>query len=141
MFNEVGLFREDLGRIADSLLSSEEMEMVIRLSQRGHKIGYVPGAGVHHRIPEDRATMSWLRKRADWEGFSEVLVVGATHNSSRFALICGAAREIKSVGRAALSKGLGLEEQIRYAWRLGTARQYLAEATRNIGLRAFRSSS
>src|SRR5262245_37859431 len=43
VFNEVGLFREDLGRIADSLLSSEEMEMVIRLAKRGHKIGYVPG--------------------------------------------------------------------------------------------------
>jgi len=141
VFEEVGLFREDLGRSADSLFSSEETDMVIRLYERDHKIGYVPGAEVRHRIPEDRATMSWLRKRAYWGGVSWVLTDGATRGSSRFGLLRKAAWMIQGVGRTALRKGLGLDKQIEYAWQLGMARQYLAEAARNSGARALRSGS
>ena len=141
VFSEVGLFREDLGRVATSLLSTEEAEMVIRLSKRGYKIGYVPGAEIHHRIPEHRATMGWLRKRAYWGGISSVLAFGASRSLSRFGLICEAARKVKNVGVAAYIKGLGLDDQLRYAWQLGIARQYLAEAVRSGGPRTFRSTS
>jgi glycosyltransferase involved in cell wall biosynthesis len=139
VFDEVGLFREDLGRVADSLLSAEETDMVIRLYQRGHKIGYVPGAAVWHRVSEDRATMSWLKKRAYWGGVSYVLAVGTLSNLSRFGLIGKAVQKIGTVGKAVLTNGCGLNEQIYYAWQLGAARQYLAEAARNNGSRAFRS--
>jgi hypothetical protein len=78
--------------------------------------------------------MSWLRKRAYWGGISHVRTDGSNRNSSRFDLIRKAAVTVQSVGKAARTNGLGLADQIYYAWMLGTARQYLAEAARGIGL-------
>lgn len=141
VFEEVGPFREDLGRSADSLFSSEETDLVSRLYARGHKIGYVPGAEIRHRILEDRATMSWLRKRAYWGGVSQVLADETPHCSSRFTLLRKAAGKIQNIGRAVFRKGLGLDRQIAYAWQLGMVRQYLIEAVRLSGPRTLRSCS
>ena len=66
IFAEVGLFKPSLGRIANSLLSCEETEVVTRLHNAGHKVGYVAGAEVRHRVVPHRARISWLRKRAYW---------------------------------------------------------------------------
>lgn len=141
VFDEVGLFKEDLGRIAHSLLSEEEREMVSRIYERGLKVGYVPGAEVQHRIGEDRARMSWLRKRAYWGGISLVLADGVTRGSSPTRLLRKAARTVRNVQREACTKGLGLDDQIRYAWELGKARQYLVEAARSVALRMSDSDS
>jgi glycosyltransferase involved in cell wall biosynthesis len=140
VFEEVGLFREDLGRSADTLFSSEETDMTIRLYARGHKVGYAPSAEVRHRIPENRATMSWLRKRAYWGGVSQVRADGTIRGSSRVALLCKAAWMVQNISRTVFQKGLGLDRQIAYAWQLGMVRQYLTEAARS-GSRVLRSGS
>lgn len=141
VFEEVGLFREDLGRVADSLLSAEETDIVTKIHERGHQVGYAPAAEVRHRVPEKRATMSWLRRRAYWGGVSHVLADGATRRSKRLGLIRSAAWRLRGVGGSAFRKGLGLNDQIEYAWQLGMARQYLAEAARSLGSRTLRTGS
>jgi GT2 family glycosyltransferase len=141
VFEEVGPFREDLGRSAASLFSSEETDLAARLYARGHKIGYVPDAEVRHRIPGHRVTMSWLRKRAYWGGVSQVLADETACRSSRIALLRKAAGKIQNIGRAVFRKGLGLDRQIAYAWQLGMARQYLTEAARAGGSRTLSSGS
>jgi glycosyltransferase involved in cell wall biosynthesis len=141
VFDEVGLFREDLGRRGNSLLSGEEVDMVIRLHERGHEVGYVPSAEVRHRIPQDRATVSWLRRRAYWGGISCVLTDGARRSAGCFKLLRKAAWMALGASSSTLRKGLGFDDQIGCAFRLGMARQYLVEAVRSIGTESLRSGS
>jgi glycosyltransferase involved in cell wall biosynthesis len=129
VFNNIGLFREDLGRVASSLISCEESEIAMRLHQRLYGIGYVPDAMVRHRVSSDRATISWLRKRAFWGGVSNVLLAQArTRCLSRRQLIKQGSEVIREVGRAALKNGFGVEDQLKYMRQLGVARQFLLEA-------------
>jgi glucosyl-dolichyl phosphate glucuronosyltransferase len=141
VFADVGPFRVDLGRVAHVLLSCEETDLVTRLRQRGHRLGYVPRAEVLHRVPQQRATMAWLRRRAYWGGISYVLTDGVSRGASRRRLIRQAWRRVKDVGRAARVNGLSCEDQIDYAWQLGTARQYLAEAARSLRWRTLAADS
>ena len=130
VFDEIGPFRADLGRIGDGLLSSEETEVVDRLWARGRGIGYAPRAELRHRVSAERTTMSWLRRRAYWGGISYVLTDGVSSGSSRARLIGRAAQGAWRIARGVLTGGLERDDQLVYARELGTVRQYLAEALR-----------
>jgi glycosyltransferase involved in cell wall biosynthesis len=130
VLREVGPFRLDLGRVADGLTSCEEIDVVRRLRARGHRAAYVAHAEVLHRVTDERATMSWLRRRAYWGGVSCVLVDGKSRGAARWKLMCQAAERVRDVVRGALTKGLGHDAQIDYARQLGNARQYVTEALR-----------
>jgi glycosyltransferase involved in cell wall biosynthesis len=54
VFDELGLFRTDLGRHADQMLGSEETELQIRILRHGKHVIYTPHAIVHHRVTLDR---------------------------------------------------------------------------------------
>ena len=130
IFAELGPFREDLGRVANLLVSGEESEMATRLYQRGDMIGYAPRAEVWHRVRGNRTTMSWLRKRAFWGGVSQALVDHSIGGSSRRQLIRKGSTIIRNVSKAALGGRLGPEDQVEYARKLGIARQYLIQLLR-----------
>lgn len=73
-FNKFGLFLKDAGRIGKKLISLEDVEMVRRIYNKGGKISYLNFAKVGHIIPNSRIKMSYLLKRAYWQGISDVLL-------------------------------------------------------------------
>jgi GT2 family glycosyltransferase len=76
MFEAVGGFRTDMGRIGTLPMGCEETELCIRASQHWpqHIFLYQPHARIHHRIPSIRATWKYFRSRCFAEGLSKALV-------------------------------------------------------------------
>lgn len=66
-------FSEDFGRKGSCLLSHSEIELIHRLAEKGHRVGYVPAAGVDHLVPGSRLDRAWFERRSHWQGRSEVL--------------------------------------------------------------------
>ncbi|MDT7708484.1 MAG: glucosyl-dolichyl phosphate glucuronosyltransferase [Pseudonocardiales bacterium] len=80
VFDRIGGFAEDIGRIGKNPLGCEETELCIRARQAyaaaGEKIRIVfePRAAIDHRVSEDRVGWSYLRRRAWAEGLSKAAV-------------------------------------------------------------------
>lgn len=82
VFDEIGGFQEDVGRIGLIPLGCEETEFCIRIAQRkpGSRVVFEPRAVVHHRVTPTRTTWAYLRSRSRAEGVSKAVmakVVGA----------------------------------------------------------------
>jgi GT2 family glycosyltransferase len=60
VFNEVGLFRTDLGPSAKRRLTAEETELIARVYRSGWKIMYIPGARMNHFVSPERLEKSHL---------------------------------------------------------------------------------
>ena len=73
VFETVGGFRADLGRVGTSLLSNEEKEYFYRVAQADFRVLYVSDAVLDHRVPEERLQKEWLKSRAYWQGISNVV--------------------------------------------------------------------
>lgn len=76
MFEAVGGFRTDMGRIGTLPMGCEETELCIRASQHWPQyiFLYQPHARIHHRIPSIRTTWKYFRSRCFAEGLSKALV-------------------------------------------------------------------
>lgn len=76
IFDEVGQFREDVGRIGTLPVGCEETELCIRAHQHcpEHHLIYEPTALVDHRVPADRGTWRYFLKRCYSEGISKALI-------------------------------------------------------------------
>lgn len=80
VFERVGGFAEDIGRIGSHPLGCEETELCIRARQAylraGEKIRilFEPRAVVEHRVSTDRVTWAYLRRRSWAEGLSKAAV-------------------------------------------------------------------
>ena len=80
VFDRVGGFAEDIGRIGKNPLGCEETELCIRARQAyaraGEKIRIVfePRAVVDHRVSADRVEWAYLRRRSWAEGLSKAAV-------------------------------------------------------------------
>lgn len=79
----VGGFRSDLGRLDKKPFGCEETELCVRLAQLNPAALLIqePAARVAHRVPMDRATWSYFRRRCFAEGRSKAAVsrvVGAS---------------------------------------------------------------
>lgn len=80
VFERVGGFAEDIGRIGKNPLGCEETELCIRARQvyrrAGEKIRIVfePLAIVDHRVSSDRVEWAYLRRRSWAEGLSKAAV-------------------------------------------------------------------
>jgi glycosyltransferase involved in cell wall biosynthesis len=68
----VGGFATVLGRRGESLLSNEELAFFARLDELGGRTWYEPDAVVVHHVPAERASLSWLIRRAWAQGRSDV---------------------------------------------------------------------
>jgi glycosyltransferase involved in cell wall biosynthesis len=67
---EVGGFDTDLGRVGDSLLSSEEADLFERVWAAGGSIRYEPGTIVIHQVTRERLRVRWLLRRGWAQGRS-----------------------------------------------------------------------
>lgn len=80
VFDRVGGFAEDIGRIGRNPLGCEETELCIRARQSylraGEKIQilFEPRAVVDHRVSDDRVAWAYLRRRSWSEGLSKAAV-------------------------------------------------------------------
>lgn len=70
----VGGFRAGLDRVGASLTSNGDTELFRRLRDAGGRLRYVPAAHAVHRVPPERLTLGYLRRRARAQGRSDVLV-------------------------------------------------------------------
>jgi GT2 family glycosyltransferase len=73
VFEEVGLFSTNLGRIAALPLGCEETEFAIRTARqlKGTTIVHVPTAVVHHRVGRERLSIGYFARRCFAEGVSK----------------------------------------------------------------------
>lgn len=69
---EAGGFPENLGRVGDSLLSSEGFVNNV-LHQAGFPGYFDPSIVVRHRVSAERMTRTWYRRRAFWQGVSSAV--------------------------------------------------------------------
>jgi GT2 family glycosyltransferase len=80
VFERVGGFAEDIGRIGKNPLGCEETELCIRARQIYRRAGqeirivFEPAAVVDHRVSDDRVEWAYLRRRSWSEGLSKAAV-------------------------------------------------------------------
>jgi glucosyl-dolichyl phosphate glucuronosyltransferase len=85
VFDDVGMFREDLGKGAAGY--SEDSELALRLRERGEPVVYAPGARVFHVIERERATAGYALASSFEKGTSEVLAEKPLVGRALFATI------------------------------------------------------
>ena len=68
----LGGFRDGLDRIGNELISNGEYELLRRILADGGEILYWPTAEVLHRVPRERLTKEWFRRRARAQGVSDI---------------------------------------------------------------------
>lgn len=106
VFDAIGGFRSDVGRIGKHPVGCEETELCIRARQRwpGRQFLFEPDSKVRHVVPTSRAQWGYFRSRCFYEGRSKALVTEmagardglASERSYTFqALPAGFARNIK----------------------------------------------
>ena len=64
VFEEIGQFNTELGRIGSDLKASEEKELFQRYRSRYENILYVPDAKLHHRVNSARLTKEYISRQA-----------------------------------------------------------------------------
>jgi glucosyl-dolichyl phosphate glucuronosyltransferase len=80
VFERVGGFAEDIGRIGKNPLGCEETELCIRARQAYQRAGetirivFEPAAVVDHRVSADRVEWAYLRRRSWAEGLSKAAI-------------------------------------------------------------------
>lgn len=76
VYETVGGFRSEIGRIGTIPLGCEETELCIRANQSmpGQVFIYEPAARIHHKVPAARITWKYFRARCYAEGLSKALV-------------------------------------------------------------------
>ncbi|MET3937912.1 glycosyltransferase involved in cell wall biosynthesis [Paenibacillus sp. PvP094] len=87
VFDNIEPFREDLGRVGNNLLSSEESELISRIREK-YKIYYTPYGSVQHKISKSRLNKRWLLRRMYWQGISDA----TRYNKSSWGLFKHVAR-------------------------------------------------
>jgi len=74
VFEEIGLFQTDLGRVGSVLLGNEDTEIQERIHAAGKQILYVPDAIVHHHVPAERMTQAYMQKRDEGHKVSQQIL-------------------------------------------------------------------
>ena len=74
LFDDVGLFRTDLGPQGRRLSRGDDTELVVRAFQAGKRVAYTPRAVVHHLVPPDRVRKSYFRRWKFETGRSEAVL-------------------------------------------------------------------
>lgn len=101
VFEALGGFNEDLGRIGGNALGCEETELCIRARQQlGAKVIYDPAAMVWQYVPPERANWRYFFKRCFAEGLSKANVVRLVGQRDGLASERGYAVRTLSAGMA-----------------------------------------
>jgi len=79
-FARYGKFREDLGVVGGNPISGEDTELFARILARGGAMGFAPRAIVHHMIPAERMTTTYLRRKSFAFGMGTAFAGLQNHN-------------------------------------------------------------
>lgn len=71
VFEKIGDFNVNLGRVGKNLAGGEEKDVFMRMYQQGMKVAYLPKALVYHSIPVERTSVEFIKKQAIGIGVSE----------------------------------------------------------------------
>jgi glycosyltransferase involved in cell wall biosynthesis len=72
VFDKVGRFNVNLGRVGGNLAGSEEKDIFKRIYKHPElKVMYIPNALVYHCVPQERTTTAFIKKQALGTGKSE----------------------------------------------------------------------
>jgi GT2 family glycosyltransferase len=87
VFESVGGFSENLGRVGKVPLGCEETELCIRAqaAENGSRILFEPAASVRHHVSSDRLTWRYLLRRCYAEGVSKAAVARMVARSEALA--------------------------------------------------------
>ncbi|MEP7115914.1 MAG: glycosyltransferase [Ilumatobacteraceae bacterium] len=85
VFEQVGGFREEIGRVGTIPLGCEETELSIRARAAGFSVWYMPDATVHHWVPVQRLNLRYFLRRCYAEGLSKALVSALAGRSDGLA--------------------------------------------------------
>lgn len=79
VFEMVGYFSTDTGRVGNKLMGHDDTEFGIRATTQltGTKIFYDPTAIVYHRVSENRINLNYILKRSYSEGLSKAFVLNS----------------------------------------------------------------
>jgi glycosyltransferase involved in cell wall biosynthesis len=77
IFNKVGYFKQNIGRIGEKLISAEETELSLRITTKfpEYKIIYDPESIVYHNVKSNRINLLYIIKRSFYEGYSKSLII------------------------------------------------------------------
>lgn len=73
VFDRIGCFNVELGRIGQRLYGGEEKDLFNRIYRASISVRYVPHAMVYHCVPLERTTFDFIKKQALGTGISERL--------------------------------------------------------------------
>lgn len=96
-FERAGGFGAGLDREGTSLLSNGDIEFFARVRASGGKTMWWPAASALHRVPPERLTRAWFRRRMWWQGVSDGTVGRQTGTRLTATVFT---REIARAGRA-----------------------------------------
>lgn len=84
IFDKVGLFNSNFGRIGKKLSTCEETEFSIKALNilNGSKIIYDPSVIVHHKVHEYRQTLKYMIKRSFSEGIAKARISELCKNNT-----------------------------------------------------------
>ena len=91
LINKIGLFNTDLGRKGNSLLGGEEKDYFFKIKKIKEPIFFLPNVKIHHIIPDNRVTESYIRRMGIGIGISERI---RTINNNKFVYIISILKEI-----------------------------------------------
>lgn len=74
VFQTVGGFSTNLGRVGTRLLTSDEIELCRKIEASGKRIRFAPNAVVHHKVLPERLKKSWFYHRSYWQGRSDTIL-------------------------------------------------------------------
>jgi glucosyl-dolichyl phosphate glucuronosyltransferase len=73
VFDRIGFFDTDLGRIEGNLLSGDEVDFFSRMRRNSLMIWYHPKIHVLHHVPPERNTKGFFYQRYYWQGRSDAI--------------------------------------------------------------------
>lgn len=97
-----GGIREDLSRKGRMFICGGDTDIFNRYMRNGLRIYYQPAALVHHIVPKQRQTRTWLFKRVLGEGVSAVLIdyAGANSLTLGYRLLYDAKVALELIGKS-----------------------------------------
>lgn len=116
----LGGFVPTLDRRGTSLISSGEQELFMRLHAENGVIIYWPSACVQHRVPPERLTLDYFRRRARAQGASDALLTGAHRRPSDLVReVARVGRVVPIAGRSLLKRSGSVNVQLWWQYSLG----------------------
>jgi GT2 family glycosyltransferase len=140
VFDRVGRFAPEMGRVGNLLISNEEKDLFYRISKAGLRVIYWPGASLQHRVVPARIDREFVNSRYFWQGVSDVIFQQMTAPSSRLGLLRKAGTQFRHTVRVVRGsnwsprriwwnfKALDITSRSRVSYRAGFIRQALSEA-------------